>query len=192
MSIASNINGLASATPVGVSLGGTGAATLTTNGILYGNGTSAISATAAGTTGQVLTGVTSGAPVFSAPAYVPMPFTQVTNNTPVNMVVNHGYMPNFNGTAALVLPTTSAVGDVIWIVADGSVATTAWQVTYTTNQYITKMNTSASPAKSTTTTGNAASAAGDPGVCCMLVCTTANLIWQVANTGGSQAQIILT
>ena len=48
--------------------GGTGAQTFTSNGVLLGNGTSAISATTAGTTGQVLTGVTSGAPTFQSPA----------------------------------------------------------------------------------------------------------------------------
>lgn len=48
--------------------GGTGASTLTSNGVLLGNGTSAITATTPGTTGQVLTGVTGSAPTFQAPA----------------------------------------------------------------------------------------------------------------------------
>ncbi len=48
--------------------GGTGAQTLTSHGVLLGNTTSAITATAAGTTGQVLTGVTSSAPVWASPA----------------------------------------------------------------------------------------------------------------------------
>ena len=48
--------------------GGTGAQTLTSNGVLLGNTTSAITATSAGTTGQVLTGVTGNAPTFQAPA----------------------------------------------------------------------------------------------------------------------------
>ena len=48
--------------------GGTGAQTLTSNGVLLGNTTSAITATTAGTTGQVLTGVTGNAPTFQAPA----------------------------------------------------------------------------------------------------------------------------
>jgi hypothetical protein len=48
--------------------GGTGASTLTSNGVLLGNGTSAITATAVGTTGQVLTGVTGSAPTFQTPA----------------------------------------------------------------------------------------------------------------------------
>ena len=48
--------------------GGTGAQTLTNHGVLLGQGTSAIVATAAGTTGQVLTGVTGSDPVWASPA----------------------------------------------------------------------------------------------------------------------------
>lgn len=48
--------------------GGTGAVTFTANGVLLGNTTSAITATTAGTTGQVLTGVTGSAPTFQSPA----------------------------------------------------------------------------------------------------------------------------
>jgi fibronectin-binding autotransporter adhesin len=51
-----------------VSNGGTGTTTLTSHGVLLGNTTSAITATAAGTTGQVLTGVTGSAPTFQSPA----------------------------------------------------------------------------------------------------------------------------
>lgn len=49
-----------------VAKGGSGAVTLTANGVLYGNGTSAIGATAAGATGTVLVGSTGAAPSFSA------------------------------------------------------------------------------------------------------------------------------
>ena len=48
-----------------VANGGTGAATLGANGVLLGNGTSAVSATAVGTTGQVLIGNTAAAPSWS-------------------------------------------------------------------------------------------------------------------------------
>lgn len=54
--------------PTPIVEGGTGAQTLTSNGVLLGNTTSAITATAAGNTGQVLTGVTGLAPTFQAPA----------------------------------------------------------------------------------------------------------------------------
>jgi len=49
-----------------VANGGTGATTLGTNGVLYGNGTSAVAVTAAGTTGQVLLGNTGAAPSWGA------------------------------------------------------------------------------------------------------------------------------
>jgi hypothetical protein len=49
-----------------VGRGGTGAASFTANGVLYGNTTSAVQVTAAGTTGQVLVGNTGGAPSWSA------------------------------------------------------------------------------------------------------------------------------
>lgn len=47
-----------------VKYGGTGKTTLTSKGVLYGNGTGAIKATAAGTAGQILAG---GTPVFVTP-----------------------------------------------------------------------------------------------------------------------------
>ena len=49
-----------------VAAGGTGAVTLTQNGVVYGNGTAAAGITAAGTTGQVLIATTSGAPSWGA------------------------------------------------------------------------------------------------------------------------------
>jgi parallel beta-helix repeat protein len=51
---------------VAVQYGGTGATTFATNGVLYGNGTSALSSTAAGTTGQCLVGATGSAPAWGA------------------------------------------------------------------------------------------------------------------------------
>ena len=47
-----------------VSRGGTGASTFTSHGVLYGNGTSALSATSAGTSGQFLVANDSGIPTF--------------------------------------------------------------------------------------------------------------------------------
>ncbi len=57
---------LGTTSTVGVSLGGTGATTLTQYGVLYGNGTSAVAATAAGTTGQCLVSNTSAAPSWGS------------------------------------------------------------------------------------------------------------------------------
>ena len=50
---------------LGVARGGTGASSLTANGILYGNGTSAVGATSAGVTGEVLVGNTGSPPTWA-------------------------------------------------------------------------------------------------------------------------------
>ena len=50
---------------LGVANGGTGATTFTANGVVYGNTTSALLVTAAGTTGQVLVGNTGAAPSWA-------------------------------------------------------------------------------------------------------------------------------
>jgi hypothetical protein len=55
-----------------VANGGTGDATLTLNGVVFGNGTSPAGITAAGTTGQVLTATTGSAPTWAAPASGPV------------------------------------------------------------------------------------------------------------------------
>jgi hypothetical protein len=49
-----------------VNRGGTGTTSLTTNGVLFGNGTSAVGSTAAGTTGQCLTANTGSAPTWGS------------------------------------------------------------------------------------------------------------------------------
>ncbi|MDB5185477.1 MAG: hypothetical protein JWN38_1285, partial [Candidatus Saccharibacteria bacterium] len=51
---------------IDVAHGGTGATTLTQNGVVFGNGTSAVGITAAGTTGQCLVGNTGAAPSFGS------------------------------------------------------------------------------------------------------------------------------
>ena len=53
------VSGLSAA--IAVADGGTGAGTFTANGVLFGNGTGALQATAAGTAGQVLLSGGSGA-----------------------------------------------------------------------------------------------------------------------------------
>ena len=87
----------------------------------------------------------------SAPA-APMTWVPVTSGTPVNMVTNQGYINTFAGTANLVLPTTSAVGDVLYIITK---ATSVIAITYGTGQNIVSGNNTTS--SSTITTGNVTS-----------------------------------
>lgn len=54
------------AAPVSVSNGGTGATTLGLNGVLYGNTTSAVGVTSAGTNGQILIASTGNPPAFAS------------------------------------------------------------------------------------------------------------------------------
>ena len=63
-SIAIDASAITSGT-LGVTRGGTGAAILAVNGVLYGNGTSALGVTAVGATGQVLIGNTGAAPSWA-------------------------------------------------------------------------------------------------------------------------------
>ena len=58
-------NSINSANPIGVVSGGTGAASLTAHGVLLGEGTSAIVALAAASTGQTLMGNSGGDPSFT-------------------------------------------------------------------------------------------------------------------------------
>jgi hypothetical protein len=64
-----------------VTIGGTGVATITTNGVVYGNGTSAVGVTAQGPANSVLT-ANAGAPSFSdTPTVTSLTATTLTANT---------------------------------------------------------------------------------------------------------------
>ena len=89
-------------------------ATYTAHGVLIGEGTSSIVATAVGTTGQFLTGVTGADPVWSA-ATPQLIVTPVAGTTQA-MASNHTYIANSASKTTFTLPTTSAVGDIIGIV----------------------------------------------------------------------------
>lgn len=79
-----------------VGRGGTGAATFTANGVLYGNTAGALQVTAAGTTGQVLVGNTSAAPSWAA--------TSTLSVGTATNAVNTGITDDTT-TAATVYPT---------------------------------------------------------------------------------------
>jgi hypothetical protein len=87
--------------------GGTnGSATPTTNGVAYGTGM-AYAFTAAGTTGQVLTATTSGAPTWATPAGVAAPVIKTANFTVADTEV--WLINNKSGsTCTVTLPAASS------------------------------------------------------------------------------------
>lgn len=74
--------GLTLSSTLPVPQGGTGSSTFTQNGVLYGNGSSAIGATAAGSSTSVLTANSAGTPVFNTNPQVAS-LTIVGNALPV-------------------------------------------------------------------------------------------------------------
>jgi len=79
--------------PVGVGNGGTGVSSLTTNGVLYGNGVSSVGVTAAGTNGQCLI-VSGGLPTFGSCVGAATTLQAVYNNSPNgNIVLNSSVGP---------------------------------------------------------------------------------------------------
>ena len=77
---------LTASTAIGVASGGTGAATLTAHGVLLGEGTSAITATAVGTTGQMLIGVTGADPTFGNTVSTLTATSTITPNSTAGIV----------------------------------------------------------------------------------------------------------
>jgi hypothetical protein len=87
-----HLSSLTLGTDLSVADGGTGASTFTANGLLYGNGSSALQVTAAGTTGQVLVGNTGSAPSWatltsSAVTSISFGSTGLTPSTPTQGAV---------------------------------------------------------------------------------------------------------
>ncbi|MEB2600062.1 hypothetical protein SB384_10425 [Burkholderia cenocepacia] len=89
-------------TPVSVSNGGTGTASMTANGVLIGNGTSAPNFATGSSAGQVLTWNSSGAPTFQA---LPTTVTQILAGTGINVSSSTG-----NVTVSLQTPVAVANG----------------------------------------------------------------------------------
>ena len=92
-----------------VTNGGTGAGTFTANGVIYGNTTSALGVTAAGTTGQVLVGTTSAAPSWTTALTGITTLTAtgaITFNTTTN---NQSYTTTSTGTITISSGTLGTV-----------------------------------------------------------------------------------
>lgn len=90
---------LGSVLTLGVGQGGTGAITLTDNGVLYGNATAAIGATAEGATGTVLIGNTGNPPSFSnSPTLTTVYATTFDTNVSTSGVTLSGTTLSADGT----------------------------------------------------------------------------------------------
>lgn len=120
--------------------GGTGAASFNSNGVLVGNGTSALTSTAAGTTGTVLAGNTGSAPTFQA---IPALNVVDVTGTSQAMSTNTTYIADNAGLVTFTLPATAAQGTEITVSGNGA---GGWTIAQNANQVI-KMN------NQTTTTG---------------------------------------
>jgi hypothetical protein len=102
--------------------GGTGAATFAANGVIYGNTTSALGVTAAGTTGQVLVGNTGSAPSWGAATGVAVTSINfgTTGLTPSGAtqgaVTVAGTLAVANGGTNI---TSYAVGDLVYASTSG-------------------------------------------------------------------------
>lgn len=135
--------------------GGTGATSLTSNGVLLGNTTSAVTATSAGTTGQVLAGVSASAPTFQGISAV----IDNLGSTQGQILYRSGsaWTPLNPGTSGQVLQSGGAGANPSWTTVGGTGTVTSVGQTFT---------------------GGLISVAGSP------VTTTGTLALTVAGTSG--------
>ena len=94
----------AAITTMAVNYGGTGATSFTTNGVLYGQNTGAVKATAAGSYGQVLSVTSAGVPSFASPTWS---WSGGSNEGPILKLSLHS---KEWATAAIPSATSSASG----------------------------------------------------------------------------------
>jgi hypothetical protein len=107
--------GILTSGTLGVSRGGTGAGSFTTNGLLFGNNTGAIGVTTAGTGGQLLIANGSGTPTFvtlggdgslTDSGVLTIANGAISNNKLVNSAFNLSYGTNLSGDASVSLGGT--------------------------------------------------------------------------------------
>ena len=117
--------------PVVISSGGTNAITMAnTDGVIIYDGTRLVT-TVAGTTGQFLGGNTGLAPTFQN---LPGAFTWSVITINQSALVNNGYICNKAGLLTILLPVTSAIGDIIEI--SGMNTDLGWSIAQNANQTI--------------------------------------------------------
>lgn len=112
-----------------------------------------------------------------APQVFVFPFIEVTS-TSQTMAVNTGYIANNSALVTATLPSTSAVGDLVWIVGKGS---GGWQIAQNAGQTIHFGN------QDTTTGAGGSLDSTNQYDAIQLLCTSANTDWTC--TGISQGNI---
>lgn len=130
--------------------GGTGATTFTANGILLGNGTTAVTASAALTNGQLLIGSTGVAPVpASITGGTGITITPGAGSITISstggftwtdvvgvaqaMAINNGYVANNAALVTMTLPAVAAFGSVVQVAGLGA---GGWRVAQNAGQTI--------------------------------------------------------
>jgi hypothetical protein len=132
-----------------------GVSTLTSHGIVLGNGTSVITATNELSDGQILVGSTGNTPVpttitagsnvtvTNAPGSITIAASsggaglswQVISGTSQLMVPNTGYLTTYNGLCTFTLPTSCNIGDMFGILTRVTTNTAStWKVAPTSTQ----------------------------------------------------------
>jgi hypothetical protein len=100
--------------------GGSGAATFTANGVLLGNGVSALGVTAVGATGSILAGNTSAAPTFQTLSAIIDAATGTTTQGSILFRGASGWTALSPSTSGRVLTTNGAGLDVSWSTVSGT------------------------------------------------------------------------
>jgi hypothetical protein len=184
-------NALNAPIPFAVGKGGTGATSLTDHAVLVGSGTSAVTALAAPTDGQLIIGstgadpsvaaltagsgisITNGAGTISIDATAGLAWNNETNDANT-MAINNGYVINATNLCTMTIPATAAIGSVFAI---AGYATNGWVLQANTGQTINFGDDQSSTAGSVTFTNRYDSIT--------IVCTTADTDFAVIASQGN-------
>lgn len=94
--------------------------------VILGDANALLGSIPNGTTNQVLTATTGGAPIWKNPNSTQVIWTTVTSaDNPVNLVAGNGYIAKGAGVVNFVLPAAAVVGDMIYIVGYSNLWTIA-------------------------------------------------------------------
>lgn len=109
--------------------------------VILGDNTSLLGSIPNGTTNQVLTATTGGAPSWQNPNSTQVIWTTVTSaDNPVNLVAGNGYIAKGGGVVNFVLPAAAVVGDMIYIIGYSNL----WTISQNAGQSIRISNATSS------------------------------------------------